>query len=90
MEVCKKSGAQAVHPGYGFLSENEVFAKALAEAGIKFIGPPINAIRDMGDKSASKRIMSAAQVPVVPGYHGDNQVRVCFCARLHTCVYRYA
>ncbi|KAG9310453.1 carbamoyl-phosphate synthase L chain [Chiua virens] len=73
VEVCHKSGAQAVHPGYGFLSENAKFAERLAEEGIVFIGPPSNAIISMGSKSESKNIMSAAGVPCVPGYHGINQ-----------------
>ena len=67
------SGAQAVHPGYGFLSENETFAQACADAGIAFIGPPASAIAAMGSKSAAKTLMEKAQVPLVPGYHGDNQ-----------------
>ncbi|KAJ8508464.1 hypothetical protein ONZ45_g9273 [Pleurotus djamor] len=73
IEVCHKTGAQAVHPGYGFLSENAVFAEKLAKEGITFIGPPASAIISMGSKSESKNIMSAAGVPCVPGYHGDNQ-----------------
>ncbi|KAJ3563579.1 hypothetical protein NP233_g8852 [Leucocoprinus birnbaumii] len=73
IEVCHRSGAQAVHPGYGFLSENAKFAERLAEEGIVFIGPPANAIISMGSKSESKNIMSGAGVPCVPGYHGDNQ-----------------
>jgi len=62
-----------VHPGYGFLSENATFADACKDAGVVLIGPPASAMRDMGSKSASKIIMTAANVPVVPGYHGDNQ-----------------
>jgi 3-methylcrotonyl-CoA carboxylase alpha subunit len=73
LEVCKQTGAQAVHPGYGFLSENAIFSELLAENGITFIGPPAKAIVDMGSKSASKNIMIGANVPVTPGYHGDNQ-----------------
>ncbi len=71
--TAKKSGAQAIHPGYGFLSENELFAAACARAGLAFIGPPPAAIAAMGSKSAAKRIMGAAKVPLVPGYHGDDQ-----------------
>ncbi|KZV63273.1 hypothetical protein PENSPDRAFT_616869, partial [Peniophora sp. CONT] len=73
IDVCRRSDAQAVHPGYGFLSENAAFAEALAAAGIVFIGPPASAIVSMGSKSESKTIMSAAGVPCVPGYHGTNQ-----------------
>ncbi len=71
--ACKATGAQAVHPGYGFLSENAAFAQALAEAGIVFIGPPASAIAAMGSKSAAKSLMESAQVPLTPGYHGENQ-----------------
>jgi len=71
--IAKKSGAQAIHPGYGFLSENELFAAACARAGVVFIGPPPAAIAAMGSKSAAKRIMGKAKVPLVPGYHGDDQ-----------------
>ncbi|KAI6133652.1 carbamoyl-phosphate synthase L chain, ATP binding domain-containing protein [Pisolithus croceorrhizus] len=73
IDVCNKSGAQAVHPGYGFLSENARFAERLAEEGIVFIGPPSGAIVSMGSKSESKNIMLAAGVPCVPGYHGADQ-----------------
>ncbi len=73
LAIAKQSGAQAVHPGYGFLSENEDFANACAEAGVVFIGPPVPAIAAMGSKSAAKAIMQEAGVPLVPGYHGDNQ-----------------
>ncbi|KAK9747724.1 hypothetical protein RND81_02G011500 [Saponaria officinalis] len=67
------TGAQAIHPGYGFLSENSKFAQLCEDKGLSFIGPPASAIRDMGDKSASKRIMGEAGVPLVPGYHGHDQ-----------------
>ncbi|KAF7302849.1 hypothetical protein MKEN_01247100 [Mycena kentingensis (nom. inval.)] len=73
IDVCRKSNAQAVHPGYGFLSENAKFSEDLAAAGIVFIGPPASAIVSMGSKSESKNIMGAAGVPCVPGYHGDTQ-----------------
>ena len=63
----------AIHPGYGFLSENADFAEACAAAGIIFVGPPAAAIRAMGDKSAAKALMVKAGVPLVPGYHGDDQ-----------------
>ncbi len=67
------TGAQAIHPGYGFLSENADFAQACADAGLVFIGPPASAIRAMGSKSAAKELMEKAGVPLVPGYHGENQ-----------------
>ncbi|RJG07506.1 acetyl/propionyl/methylcrotonyl-CoA carboxylase subunit alpha [Noviherbaspirillum cavernae] len=73
IEVALAAGAQAIHPGYGFLSENEDFAQACAKAGLAFIGPPASAIRAMGSKSAAKALMEKANVPLVPGYHGDNQ-----------------
>eukprot|EP00471_Norrisiella_sphaerica_P005556 CAMPEP_0184489218 /NCGR_PEP_ID=MMETSP0113_2-20130426/14822_1 /TAXON_ID=91329 /ORGANISM="Norrisiella sphaerica, Strain BC52" /LENGTH=693 /DNA_ID=CAMNT_0026872515 /DNA_START=83 /DNA_END=2165 /DNA_ORIENTATION=- len=73
LEVAAKTGAEAIHPGYGFLSENADFADACAEANVKFIGPPSSAIKAMGSKSASKIIMTEAKVPVVPGYHGEDQ-----------------
>jgi 3-methylcrotonyl-CoA carboxylase alpha subunit len=73
IEAALKCGAQAIHPGYGFLSENEAFARACAKAGLVFIGPPPEAIAAMGDKSAAKRLMGKAGVPLVPGYHGAKQ-----------------
>lgn len=73
IEVALATGAQAIHPGYGFLSENEDFAEACAKAGLVFIGPPASAIRAMGSKSAAKALMEKARVPLVPGYHGDTQ-----------------
>ena len=71
IDACKATGAEAVHPGYGFLSERESFAKALAEAGIAFIGPPPKAIAAMGDKIESKKLAQDAGVNIVPGYLGD-------------------
>lgn len=71
--AAKRTGAQAIHPGYGFLSENADFCRACANEGITFIGPPVEAIEAMGSKSAAKSIMEKAQVPLVPGYHGDDQ-----------------
>ena len=71
--AARRAGAQAIHPGYGFLSENAEFAESCAEAGIVFIGPPPAAIRSMGSKSAAKAIMGKAGVPLVPGYHGAAQ-----------------
>ncbi|MFT3812642.1 MAG: acetyl/propionyl/methylcrotonyl-CoA carboxylase subunit alpha [Acidovorax sp.] len=73
IEAAQATGAQAIHPGYGFLSENEDFAQACAGAGLVFIGPPASAIKDMGLKAESKRLMEAAGVPLVPGYHGAGQ-----------------
>jgi 3-methylcrotonyl-CoA carboxylase alpha subunit len=71
--VAKQAGAEAIHPGYGFLSERAEFAEACAEAGIVFVGPPASAIRAMGLKDGAKALMQKAGVPVVPGYHGSNQ-----------------
>jgi 3-methylcrotonyl-CoA carboxylase alpha subunit len=73
IEVAKDCGAQAIHPGYGFLSENEDFARAVEAAGLVFIGPTPEAIEKMGLKDRAKAIMEKAGVPVVPGYHGENQ-----------------
>lgn len=71
--IAKKMGAEAIHPGYGFLSENDVFANQCKDAGIVFIGPPASAITAMGLKAESKRLMETAGVPLIPGYHGENQ-----------------
>ena len=73
LEVAKRSGAQAIHPGYGFLSENADFAEAVEAAGIVFIGPKAHSMRKMGSKAGAKELMQAAGVPVVPGYTGENQ-----------------
>jgi 3-methylcrotonyl-CoA carboxylase alpha subunit len=71
--VALAAGAQAIHPGYGFLSENADFADACAKAGLVFIGPPAASMRAMGSKSAAKTLMESASVPLVPGYHGESQ-----------------
>ena len=73
LDAARRSGAEAVHPGYGFLSENAEFAEACEAAGLRFVGPPAAAIRAMGSKSASKRVLEGAGVPLTPGYHGDAQ-----------------
>ncbi|MEX8508747.1 MAG: biotin carboxylase N-terminal domain-containing protein [Leptothrix ochracea] len=73
LAAAQASGAEAIHPGYGFLSENPEFAQACQDAGLVFIGPPASAIRAMGLKSAAKRLMQDAGVPLVPGYHGEDQ-----------------
>lgn len=73
LAAAQATGAEAIHPGYGFLSENADFARACAAQGITFIGPPADAIDAMGSKSAAKRIMEKAAVPLVPGYHGEDQ-----------------
>jgi 3-methylcrotonyl-CoA carboxylase alpha subunit len=73
IEAARATGADSVHPGYGFLSENESFAQALADNGVAFVGPPPSAIHAMGSKSEAKRLMERARVPLVPGYHGENQ-----------------
>ena len=73
LAAAKASGAQAIHPGYGFLSENAGFARAIEAAGLIFLGPPASAIDAMGSKSAAKALMEQAGVPLVPGYHGDAQ-----------------
>ena len=71
--AAKACGAQAIHPGYGFLSENAGFARAIEAAGLIFLGPPASAIDAMGSKSAAKALMEVAGVPLVPGYHGEAQ-----------------
>ena len=73
IEAAQKSGAEAVHPGYGFLSENARFASAVMDAGMVWVGPPPAAIDSMGSKSGAKAILEPAGVPMVPGYHGQNQ-----------------
>src|SRR6202045_4996748 len=73
VDAAEKSGAQAIHPGYGFLSENADFADACATAGVVFIGPPAAAIRAMGDKAQAKTLMEKAGVSLVPGFHGHEQ-----------------
>ncbi len=73
LDAARRAGADAIHPGYGFLSENSGFAESCAAAGIVFVGPPPAAIHAMGDKARAKRLMIEAGVPVVPGYEGDDQ-----------------
>ena len=73
LEVARRYGATAIHPGYGFLSEDQHFAERCRKEGVVFVGPSADVIRTMGDKSAAKQIMRRAGVPVVPGYDGDDQ-----------------
>jgi 3-methylcrotonyl-CoA carboxylase alpha subunit len=73
LDAVRNSGAEAVHPGYGFLSENAEFAEACAAAGVTFIGPPASAIRAMGSKAVARALMQRSGVPLVPGYHGEDQ-----------------
>ena len=73
LEAAAASGAQAIHPGYGFLSENAAFADAVKDAGLTFIGPPGSSMRAMGAKDGAKRLMEEAGVPLLPGYHGEDQ-----------------
>jgi len=73
IEAARATGAEAVHPGYGFLAENAMFAEAVIDAGLTWIGPPPSTMRAMGDKAEAKRLMNAADVPCVPGYDGDDQ-----------------
>ena len=87
LDAAKKSGAQAIHPGYGFLSENTAFSRACQEAGIVFIGPDPESIEAMGSKSAAKRLMAKHAVPLVPGYDGDNQDNAFLAERAHAIGY---
>ena len=73
LDAAMRTGASAIHPGYGFLAENADFAEAVIKAGIVWVGPPPDAIRAMGDKAAAKRLLAKADVPMVPGYHGEDQ-----------------
>ncbi|WP_298853811.1 biotin carboxylase N-terminal domain-containing protein, partial [uncultured Aquimonas sp.] len=75
LEAARATGAEAIHPGYGFLSENADFADAVAAAGLVFIGPSGGSMRKMGSKAGAKELMAAAGVPVVPGYTGEDQSR---------------
>lgn len=84
LDAAKVSGADAVHPGYGFLSENSAFAEACGEAGLIFVGPPVKAIALMGNKAEAKRRMIAAKVPCVPGYEGKDQSEGAFAAAAET------
>jgi 3-methylcrotonyl-CoA carboxylase alpha subunit len=81
VDAARRSGAEAVHPGYGFLSESDRFAEACAAAGLVFVGPPAAAIRAMGDKASAKALMAEAGVPLLPGYHGDEQDATFLAAR---------
>jgi 3-methylcrotonyl-CoA carboxylase alpha subunit len=84
IDAARRSGADAVHPGYGFLSEKGDFADAVRDAGLVFVGPPGDVHRRMGDKKGARRLMAAAGVPVLPGYDGDDQSDVCLQAEAET------
>jgi len=83
LDAAKKSNAQAIHPGYGFLSENTAFSRACRDAGIVFIGPDPESIEAMGSKAAAKQLMARHAVPLVPGYDGDNQDRAFLAGEAH-------
>src|ERR1700722_4777513 len=85
IEAARQSGAQAVHPGYGFLSESAEFAQACFEVGLVFVGPTADMIRAMGSKSGSKMLMEKAGVPLVPGYHGEAQDEATRAAAAEAC-----
>jgi 3-methylcrotonyl-CoA carboxylase alpha subunit len=87
LQVALASGAQAIHPGYGFLSENAGFARAIRDAGLTFIGPDPESVEQMGSKADAKALMAAAGVPVVPGYHGVDQADAKLLAEAHTIGY---
>jgi len=80
LDACRRTGAQAVHPGYGFLSERAEFSRAVRDAGLVFVGPPPEAIDAMGDKARAKRMMLDADVPCIPGYEGEDQSSATFVA----------
>ena len=87
LDAAKKSGAQAIHPGYGFLSENTAFSRACKDAGIVFIGPDPESIEAMGSKAAAKQLMAKHAVPLVPGYDGDEQDNACLAEQAHAIGY---
>ena len=87
LDAARQTGAAAIHPGYGFLSENARFAESVDEAGIVFVGPPAAVIAELGSKQGAKRIATRAGVPVVPGYAGDDQATAAFVAAAETIGY---